>query len=409
MKIKVLFVSVLAFALAVGCQEDENETKLSPLGVEEHKSNLEQSGLNVVNKMDAMSDMEAIHVVNEFVSLMESTSGGESGNGSEQSGVAKVMKSIGELENGMEAAVNLKSTTVDNFTLAGNFEEEAGIYTYDPDTQSWIKEESDDQITYHFPVNGSETNNATISVTNFSAFPTTNPDFSDVEDLLESVNISLTVNEEQLVLFEFEASYDENDVPESVTESLTVGKYNIVTSVERNNSTMAFEQSFEFDGNNIISYHFESNGEFTYDNIENNTSEEPDPFDQSVVNSANAWVAVDNLKLEGIIDWKGFRNDAGNIDEDSFESEQVWVETLAGLINDNASIELKYNDSNEIIAVGEAYAVAYDDSWELDFRVKFSDGSFMDDSFFGEENFTDLMTSVEDLMTEMETNYDSSN
>ncbi|PWD99238.1 hypothetical protein [Marinilabilia rubra] len=405
MKIKVLFVSVLAFALAVGCQEDEKGEKMSPLGVEEHKANLEQSGLNVVDKMDAMSDMEALHVVNEFVSLIENTSGEESGIVSEQSGVVTVMKSVGEFENGMEAAVNLKSTTVDNTTLAGEFDQEAGIYTYDPETQSWIKGESGDQITYHFPVNGSETNNATISVTNFSAFTTTNPDLAEVEDLLESVNISLTVNEEQLILFEFEASYDENDIPESITESLTLGKYIIETSVEKDNSTMAFEQSFEFDGNNIISYHFESNGEFTYDNIEDNTSEEPNPFDQSVVNSANSWVAVDNLKLEGTIDWKGFQNDAGNIDEDSFESEQVWVETLAGLINNNASIELKYNDSNEIIAVGEAYSADSDEGWELDFRVKFSDGSYMDDSFFGEENFTDFVNSVDEMINEVETNY----
>ncbi|WP_462316919.1 hypothetical protein [Marinilabilia sp.] len=410
MKIKVLFASVLAFGLAVGCQDDENKEKLSPLGVEEHKANLESSGLNVVDKFNDMADMEAVHVANDFMELLDATSTSEGD-------VVAVAEALGSLENGLKSAVNLKVTTVDDPSFGQAFAEEAGIYTYNFDTQDWDVEASDDQITYHFPTEGSTSNNATLSVTNFSYTTTTNPDLAAISDeLLESVNVSLTVDDVELCLFTFSASYDADGIPTSVSENLTLDNYVLTTSVSRSSSKVSFDQVFEYDGANIISSHFENRGDIDYSSyISNSDMSGIDPFSESALEYTNVWIAVDNLKLEGVADWKGFQNSTSNISEEDVATEQAMWETMAELINDNASIQLKYNDSNEIIAVGEAYATSEMDEytqseyWYVDFRVKFSDGSYMDDSFFGEENFTDLMTSIDDLMTEMETNYGTAN
>jgi hypothetical protein len=76
------------------------------------------------------------------------------------------------------------------------------------------------------------------------------------------------------------------------------------------------------------------------------------------------------------------------------------------------SIMLKYNDSNEIIAEGEVYAKTvvdeyYDEEyWEVDLRLKFSDGSSYDNSYFGNDDFVDLIESFENMVDDAEENYD---
>ena len=407
MKIKVLFASFLVLALASSCQKDKSGESFSPLSVEQHKANLEESGLNVVDKFNAMTDMQAIHVANDFVALLNSTS-------TTNTDVMAVATAIGSLDDGLNSTVNLKATTVNDSSFGQTFENAAGIYTYNPATQSWDVEASTDQITYHFPTEGSTTNNATLSVTNFSYTTTTNPDVSTISsELLESVDVSLSVDNTELCLFSFNATYNADGVPSTVSESLTLGKYVLTTSVSNSNSVVSFDQSFEFDGANIISSHFENQGNIDYSSYLGSNS--LDPFTETELEKTNMWVAVDNLKLEGIADWKGLQNDFSNVDPNKVNDEQSAMELMAQIINDNASVKLKYNDSNEIIAVGEAFAANYTDDlsgetyWELDFHMKFSDGSYMDDSFFGENDFTDLMTSIDNLMTEMETNYGSVN
>jgi len=346
-------------------------------------------------------------VANDFMGLMGATS-------STEGDVVAVAEVVGSLSEGSGTAVNLKATTVDDQSFGQTFTEETGIYTYNFDSQDWDVETSDDQITYHFPTKGSTTNNATLSVTNFSYSTTSNSDYA-VSELLESVDVSMAVEGAELCLFSFNASYDADGIPTSVSESLSLGKYVLSTSVSCSSSKVVFGQSFEFDGANIISSHFENRGDIDYSSyVGGSETGEFDPYSENIPDYTNVWVAVDNLKLEGVFDWNGFQNSGSKINEEDVATEQAMMETLAELINKNASLKLKYNDSNEIIALGEAFAASFTDDygteyWDVDFRVKFSDGSYMDDSLFGEEDFTDLMTSVNELMTEMETNYGSAN
>jgi len=70
---------------------------------------------------------------------------------------------------------------------------------------------------------------------------------------------------------------------------------------------------------------------------------------------------------------------------------------------------VKYNDTNEIIAASEFYAFEYTDNydsyWDFSMRMKFADGSYMDESFFTEENFAEFVQEAEEFITTMETNY----
>ena len=402
MKIKNLLLGLLALALMTGCKDDDKNTEeFSDLTVEQHKANIEQTGMDVLSQLNDLRDMDAIHVAVDFMELADTTY---------ESGTMAVMEPVAALQDGLDAALTLKTATVEEESLALLFLQEAGIYTYNFETDSWDKESSTEEITYHFPTENSDTNNATISVTNFESFTTDNPDVVQniSEDLLKSVEVTLTVDEQQKMKFTFNATYDENDIPLSVTESYLIGKFEITTSVERSTSEISFDQSFTYDDANIISSHFDSDGTFDYETFNDNiNSEEEFPGSQTIVDASNVWVIVGNLKLQGVANWEGLRNAEEQFE--NVETEQAFCEEMANVLNENVKMYVKYNDTNEIIAASEFYAFEYTDNydsyWDFSMRMKFADGSYMDESFFTEENFAEFVQEAEDFITTMETNY----
>lgn len=405
MKIKNIFLAILAIAAIAGCKDDDNNTaQFSKLSPEEHKENIEESGLNVVSQFDELKDMKAIHVVSDFMDLMEQSS-------TMNSGAVAVLKPVAALESGSSVAFDLKASTVDHESLSQVYKDEAGIFEYNSTTHEWDKKsDSSSEITYKF-TSASTGESAVITIDNFNTTLVSNPDLSDMSDELpESVDAKLLVNGNQLMGFEFRASYDSDNLPLSVSEEIMVEKFKITSSVSRSSSKVNFDQSFTYDGANIISSHFESSGSFDYSNINNNMDNDVDIDNQSVVNSSNAWVSVDNLKVEGAIDWKGIGDESDNV-EDSLSDEEQWAKDMADLMNNNVKLHVKYHDTNRIIADSEFYAYKkeYDnwdqEYWEYNIRMKFNDGSYMDDSFFTEDNFADFIADVDDLISAMEENF----
>jgi hypothetical protein len=403
MKIKNLLLGLLALALMTGCKDDDKNTEeFSDLTVEQHKANIEQTGLDVLDSLNALLNMEAIRVAVDFMELADTTY---------ESGTMAVMEPVAALQDGLDAALTLKTATVEEESLALLFLQEAGIYTYNFETDSWDKESSTEEITYHFPTENSDTNNATISVTNFESFTTDNPDVVQniSEDLLKSVEVTLTVDEQQKMKFTFNATYDDDDIPLWVEESYIIGHYKISTTIDRRStSKITFDQSFTSDDANIISSHFDSDGTFDYETFNDNiNSEEEFPGSQTIVDASNVWVIVGNLKLQGVANWEGLRNAEEQFE--NVETEQAFCEEMANVLNENVKMYVKYNDTNEIIAASEFYAFEYTDNydsyWDFSMRMKFADGSYMDESFFTEENFAEFVQEAEEFITTMETNY----
>jgi hypothetical protein len=402
MKIKNLLLGLLAFTLITACEDDDKNTEeFSDLTVEQHKANIEQTGLDVLDQLNALLDMEAIHVAVDFMELADTTY---------ESTVMAVMSPLAALQGSVDAVLELKTTTVEEGSLADLYPYDVGIYTYNPETNKWDKEESSDEITYHFPTRDSETNNATISVTNFDSFVVTNTDIiQDFEYLPRSVTVSLVVDDRELMKFTFNATYDDYDIPLWVEESYIIGHYKISTTIDRRStSEISFNQSFTSDDANIISSHFDSDGTFDYETFnENFNSEEEFPGSQTIVDASNVWVAVGNLKLQGVANWEGLRNAEGQFE--NIETQQALYEEMANVMNENVDMYVKYNDTNKIIAASEFYAFErtddYGSYWDFSMRMKFADGSYMDDSFFTEENFAEFVQEAEEFITTMESNY----
>jgi hypothetical protein len=409
MKIKNVFLALLAMVLIAGCKDDDKNTEqFSELTTEQHKANIEESGMAVVDQLNGMSDLDGIKVAIDFVALMTGTNNTENN-------VMAVLKPVTALKQGAGAAFNLKATTVDKQSLSQLFDDETGIYEYEAQSDSFkLSGGSTDTIEYKFPTASSSSNNATVSITNFDYFSTSNPDVSEISDELpKSFDVTLAVDNMDLMVFEFTASYDNDGIPTDVSETITIEKFIVSSSLSRSTSKVAFDQSFTYDGDNILSSHFDSDGNFDYDNVSNNVDGAVEFDNQTIVDASNAWISIDNLKIEGVVNWKTLRESGDNVEE--ADSAKVVMENLAEIMNKNVSLFVKYHDNNQIIAASEFYAFLETDdysdyeSWEFDMRMKFNDGSYMDDSFFTEENFTELIQDAETLLSDMETNYETTN
>ncbi|WP_016777043.1 hypothetical protein [Anaerophaga thermohalophila] len=128
MKIKNLLLGLLALALMTGCKDDDKNTEeFSDLTVEQHKANIEQTGMDVLDQLNDLRDMDAIHVAVDFMELADTTY---------ESGTMAVMEPVAALQDGLDAALTLKTTTVEEESLAQLFLQEAGIYTYNFETDS---------------------------------------------------------------------------------------------------------------------------------------------------------------------------------------------------------------------------------------------------------------------------------
>lgn len=406
MKIKNIFLALLAMFLVIGCDDDDdkNNQEFSDLTVEEHKKNLEESGGAVVDKLEPMADMEAVHVINDFILLMETTyEGGDD--------VAYVLQPVAGLSDGADAAFNLKSSTEEPQTFSQLFNEQSGVYTFDSSTESWEKEESDEELTFHFPTQGSEDNDATLSFTNFSAIENPNEEMSvEFPELMQSVDGTLSVDDQEMITLELRGSYNDDGLPTELSENLTLQDYDVTTTFTRNSSDVSYEQSFSYQDEAVITSWFSLAGEFDYNTLEYYAENEV-PFEQQeLITDANVEVTIEDFKFEGLADWAAIQEELSSMMEDGDEDEMDdnFMELVADILNENVVLYIRYADNNDIVAMSEFYVTENEDEFAeledlLDMRMVFEDGSAMDDSFF--EGFDQLVTRINDLVAEVEDNY----
>jgi hypothetical protein len=84
---------------------------------------------------------------------------------------------------------------------------------------------------------------------------------------------------------------------------------------------------------------------------------------------------------------------------------------MAQILNNNIQLDILYVKENQYIAVSDFFAYSYDDyyngeDWDISMRMKFEDGSSMDDSFFN-TGFEDLVDEATGFSEELDTSYET--
>ncbi len=452
MKRNILVIGLLLMLSFIACEKDKKtggdltdpafNAPFSDNTVEENKENLEQTGVDMMGEITQLEDAQGIEIIIQFINLMDSASG------EEQEAVKLIgpLESVASLKTGdattSDVIREIKSTAEDPVSLSEEWEDIAARYTWNFNKGQFDSSGSAGVLIFEFPgKEGDLTNTAVLTISNVNFYNIPDPvEFWPSEDiepeLPSSLNVDLKYNGNTVASFNFTAAYSTSGLPTNVNATLSVDEFSFVVTMTHNPYTNAsITSSFKRNNNILVEVHAEAKGDWSNENIENNTvthydtiyiwdwdpelgwyeTDEIDWIDEwteveaeEIINSANAHLIIMNMKIAGKVNIKALADIIKETDEDGEVTEEE-TQQVVEAINTHAALVVVYKDTNEKIADLEAYKV-YDvdeDEYYVEFRFIFADGSKVDAETYFEEGFDDLIDALNDFITELNEDYDA--
>jgi hypothetical protein len=334
------------------------------------------------------------------------------------------------VKEGPQVTVDLKSLEQEGvMKVSDEYKAQVGIYEWDAVLGDWTKvAEATDEITYKFTVDATDAEVSVYGFTYREAQHNDNPEM--VVELPLTLNAHIKLGDNTLSTFVFNGQWYENDTPKLLTETLVVEDFKYEATLDlMNKSNLKTSTAFTLNGENIFAAGIDIDGNVDVDEIMNLFPEEGQEGDgmgtaleQQVINNANVWFQIGNVKLEGIVNVKGIIEDLkAKMESMGEESEVDFDAIMVEIMNKegNAALYVKYAKENEIIAKSEFYIRSYmDEEWdyatgqyvqvqkeEFDMKMVFADESAIDGDFF-DNGFGDIITELNKLIVKMNTNYD---
>lgn len=407
-------ISALTFT---SCKKDKNDdgNPQTVYTAEQNKTNLQNTGISLVQDMGDMKNLESMHAIESFNACVNQADpfGGSSNY------PLMVMGGI-ELAAKTNSIKPIKQTLKagNSNTLFSNYADVVGTYTWT--NGAWVKTSSNNNVVFVFPAtkNGT-TNNATFTLS-ATEYTGTYLDPSMEGNTPSAISADLTVSGKGSILgFDFSSTINTSGEPTKIDAAINFTPFKF--SYEFNNSGSKISKTFKFDKStsNLATFYVEANGTFNKTAIENFINEEDFSKLNTVVTTASGYVKIKDIKLDlsaNVADGINYYNSIGNANFD--ENDAITM------LNNNTSIKLTYASSGQTIATGEWYLMTntytdyqWDDNaqnWvevqntsnEPSVRIVFPDGSKSDlETYFG-NGFDDLQNDIEQFFNDIETAYD---
>ncbi|MBR8538288.1 hypothetical protein KDU71_22145 [Carboxylicivirga sediminis] len=410
-KMKWLSAMLIAGLVAfTACSDDESKEVFSDLSPEQHKKEIENEGIALVQKLDAAKNLKTFDVIDAFFTNMDAV--GTQPTLAVQFGLNEIVS----LANGVKSTVNLKGALVEQSRATEMFAEEAGIFLWDAEVQDWeLLETSSTEATFRFMIDGQD---AEISVYDFTAKDATHQDeYAEmVVELPLTLNAHVKLNNVVLTSFSLAAEWHDDDTPKHIQEIITLEDFSFESELTNTSSTIGTSASFNYLNEVIYANGISVDGEFSYHEIFDTMPQDGSGMDaiftQQVIEKSNIWFQLGNIKLEGIFDVKGFIDayidEVGNLPQNPTEEDMENL--LVKLINEYAILYVRYADTKEIIAKGEFYLKEVEDYYggtynEPALNMVFGDGSKVTVDEFVNSGFAGLITEIENFVAALEASY----
>jgi hypothetical protein len=445
MSIKNYFILGLVVSMGLtSCKKDDSgdpvfDAPYADASVEENKASLEDAGVEMINEMEAMMDAKALDVASSFSNIAENLFDGNSA-----LAFTKPLTTLALL-NDKKASTNevfaaLKSTSADPGSMADAWADAVGRYEWNNTTDDWDYTSGGNAIVIEFPgLETDATNTAIFTVNNFDYVEVANMayeedlDISGPVQMPTSLKAGLTYKGDAIMSYSFSASYTSDGIPTSLKTSLDIDGFVFSIDISHSvNSSLGMTYSFKHDSKTLIEVHADASGNWSEDNIEDNTEtvsevytdyygndyydEWDEVYFENILSSSNAYIQILNIKVAAKIDIANFGKKMRALDDkyDAIDYEdtdwEAYTKEQVALLNQYAQLVVVYADNNKKIAVAEAYAYEYEDyygsDWSMDVRFIFADGSKADAESYFDDGFGDLIDDMNDLITELNTQYD---
>lgn len=434
---------IIGLALSIGivsCKKDdpvesEFDAPYSELSVEESKTSVEDNGISLINEMDDLMESEAIDVATSFGSIAESLF--DLNPALALSAPINTMVLLGSDNiDSKQVFASLKSVSEDVEQISEIWADAKGKYVWNVTNEEWDYTEGGDAIVMQFPgTEGGTSNTAEFKIDGFSYMTITDNAYSEelegVDELPTGLSASLTYNDAALISYSFSASFMPDGMPTELNTSVDVDGFVFAIEAKHElNSSAAVTYSLKHDGEIMIEAHGDASGNWSQDNIDNNTEEHSETYTdewgtytsewtevyiENIIKNANAHIQLKNIKMVGMIDFANLFKEVRELDDKHYGdtpvmNEKEYTDALTKAINEYARLVVVYADNGKKIAVAEAYSYYYEGEWnaywDVDVRFIFADESTVSAETYFDTEIDNLIKEINDLIADLNNEYD---
>jgi len=397
---------------------------------EEHKSSLEKAGLDYVDQMETLRNSSSINSISTLVDFLNNS---DPFSNSEQQ-LGSPFRILHDLKAFQEDKISLKELanrrtkeSEEPESIQELFDEIKGTYEWNSSEEDWDFTEGGDVATFKFPSEEiGTTNNAIFTIQKYAGVNIAENPLNEsgdyTGDLPTEVLVDLTLDNTKIMEFSFNTSYSDNGTPTSMNTAITLDPFTLSYNFTNSTTEVKTGYSLTENSNNILSSEVAVQGNFDIDNIESSAEEEKVA---GIVTSGSSTVQLFDIKFEmGVTDVASLETELNAIEDDQEnDNYEVAADKLEAAMNNYLDLKVKYESTNEVIALGSAEGVVreetyyyyewnpdtqnYDekegiDKWiEPELILEFGDGSKVSVETYFEEGFEELSTAVEDLLEDL--------
>ncbi|MCX6325740.1 MAG: hypothetical protein NT144_03660 [Bacteroidia bacterium] len=453
----VIFPVMFLAAMVSSCDEKtDSAEKFSTLSVEVNKAIVETAGVNFVKVVKRMRVLETGDVITNLGNIMFSSSAKgflfskDSKLFSTLETVAAATKGEKKLNDVFDAMVSSKGLSEDPQSIKEFWDQNKGTYTWNAGIKDWDIVLGGTSFIIKFPSSDVATSNdATLTIYNYTGkiinfIP--DPDYTG--DLPLTLSADLKKGSKTLITFLFGATYNTEGTPTALASDLTIENYKFEVDLTNDSKTASINYKFLEGDIVVMDLGASGTGLFTEANVDANTTtrtetntyisgynyvwnaaiqqwmevpiystytdtwEETD-FEE-IINSSSAHFQLYTVALRGDVNIKGLVDELKKIDDDhdaNTISDKVREDRYAARINEFMNLRLVNVPTNEIMAKAEAYVIKeidyYGESYSMDFRLTFKDGSPIDLETYTNTGFRNFVNEINGLIDDINVDIDS--
>ncbi|HLP05850.1 MAG TPA: hypothetical protein VK152_10515 [Paludibacter sp.] len=329
----------------------------STLSVQEQKQAIEQNGIDLMDKVDALQSTPAIVALTAL-------------NNNINGGMPALVKPLAQLRAGL-----LKNDTKAVETFGQQMKVAAalgdslwGTYTWNPEIHDFDHQAgASNSATILIPATeGSSDNTGEIKIT-YEPSTIVAPGTDPVEYMPKSLSVVMKVSGATVMTFTFSGAYKSDATPTSLTQTLVVDKFNWNVTFTNNDKDVSAKYSFTYDQKVLLKMEIGAAGSLTATNIQENMENDP----EKVLSSGAVLVQVMNIAMKGTInDFKGFAAESKALKPDSvvhpattyneswteYVYPKAYYDKMANIINKYINIYGFFANENKKFADVEFYS-----------------------------------------------------
>ena len=450
--LSLLFFVFMFLAVMVSCEEEKDDgEKFSKLTVEQNKAVIQDAGIEFLDAMGRMKEVESVDVIYNLGNIMAPQPTKKSAISRDSkifstletfAAVAKGEKKLNDLFHAMAAP---KELAEDPQSILEFWNENKGTYTWNESLEDFDFVAGGTKIIFLFPSSDiSVTNDATFTISNYTGVTISNPFMEDYTgDFPVSLLADLKVGNNTLLSFVFAAQYNTDGSPKNIACDLTIETFRFEIDLTNTTENVSLNYKFLENGSVILDIGAAGEGLFTEENYNDNTQTHTETYTdiidwvynpgtqqydpvygqftdewqetdfEEIIHSASAHFQLFGLAIRGDVNIKGLVDQLNLIEEDRENddiSDTEAVRREADKINEFLNLRLVTVSNNEILAKAEAYAKTevgqlYNDTY-IDFKLTFGDGSPIDVATYFEDGFDDFIDELNSFIDDLNADYD---